>query len=177
MEQTLSTESTNTSMNSESGSLQNEMIGDFFDYDDGLGAVVDQNGDPFTKQDGKYYSSIDEYKNSINPQQKPLQNQFIQTNVNTKPAVQAKQAPVQLSSFDSFYKKDNGFDVASLLSEAPKFNEFSYQRQSNPLSEESQNGLQQQPQQIVDPKIADANSLKEYRESLESSALRPIDLP
>lgn len=156
-------------------SLQSQMTGDFFDYDDGLGAVVNQDGDPFTKADGKYYQSIDEYKASLgqnNNQPKPAP---VQQPKPAQPNAQAKPQPSQSNGFESFYKKDSGFDIASVLGDAPKFNEFKYERQNNPIDQGQQNNFQQPPQAPVDPKVADANTLKEYRETLESSALKPIE--
>lgn len=183
-EEMVSTESS-AGMSGDSGSLQSEMTGNFFDYDDGLGAVVDQNGDPFTKEDGKYYRSIDEYKSSfgknggaVNTTQKPLSNQSsqpAQPNAQAKNTIQPKQTAVQQNSFDSFYKKENGFDISSILSESPKFNETTYERVTNPPIQENQNNIQQQQSAPVDPKVADANTLKEFRESLENSALKPIE--
>lgn len=172
----------NTSAND---SLQTEMTGDFFDFDDGLGAVVDQSGNPFTKDDGKYYSSIEEYQNALNQNGKPAQQQQqpkpqqapapVQPNANAKTPIQPRQQPVQPSGFDSFYKKDTGFDVASILSDAPKFNEFAYQRENNPIVQQNANNLQQQQQPPIDQKTADANTIKEYKDGLVNSALKPIE--
>lgn len=160
-------------------SVQTEMTGDFFDYDDGLGAVVNQDGEPYVKDDGKYYSSLDEYKNAQKEQ--PLQQQPqkpVQTNANAKPQqssspAQAVKPPVVAGSFESLYHKDNSFDINSVLNDAPKFNEFKYQSASMP-----QLGSTQQPEQPVqppvDPKTEEANAIKEYRGGLESSILAPL---
>lgn len=166
-----------------SEAMQTEMQGDFFAYDDGLGAVVDQNGNPFSKEDGKYYQSENEYKDFLKQQaqpkpqgtQKPAQPntaQPMQQQGNANAKIQ------QGNGFDSFYKKDSAFDVTTLISDSPKFNSFNYERQINPVQQQNNGGLAQQPAQTevpVDPKVADANTLKEYRENMEAGTLKPIE--
>lgn len=147
--------------------LQQEMTGDFF-YDDGVGAVVDNQGNTQFDAEGNPIRSMDGLK-------KPSQSQpQAQTQKQGAHVAASKQTP-QSSGFDSLFEKDGKIDFEALNAHGQRVNEFSYTSTLYPKEQPADQGQQQQqPQAPVDPRVSAQQELKTYQETLESHLLAPL---
>ena len=156
----------NTDSTAQEIALQERQINDEPWFDDGIGAVVDEYGNPKLDKDGNPFASMEDFKKaqSVKPEDKDLQ----------KPAPQpgAPQKPIEAKTggFESFYSKDKSFDFETLAERIGKSGQTRYSSTLLPKVDASKPVVEQP---AVAPKTEE-QELVEFEEAQMKIYIDPI---